>query len=79
MSARAVTLQNQIDELKRELAMRERLYPQWIDKGTLTQDKADKQVAALRASLELIEELQANSTSYPATITRMRTVEGLTG
>ena len=37
---------------KRELQMRENVYPRWIDKGKLTNQKAQHQLAVMRAIVE---------------------------
>jgi hypothetical protein len=44
------------DALLRELGLRERLYPQWIDKGTLLQADADDRRRRLEALLALYED-----------------------
>lgn len=51
-----ITTRDMLDELRRELAMRERLYPGWIAKGTLAKPKADRQIAVLKAVIFKIEE-----------------------
>jgi len=45
-----------VDELRREIAMRKRMYPQWVAKGTLRQSVADTRIADLENLLELIRE-----------------------
>lgn len=37
---------------KRELAMRRRVYPKWVDSGRMSQDKANHEIAAMTAILE---------------------------
>jgi hypothetical protein len=51
-------LTDQIAELEREIGMRARLYPQWIQKGSLKQPVADRQLGAMRAALKTLESLQ---------------------
>lgn len=48
------TLNEQYLEVQRELAMRKRLYPQWVERGTLTELKADRQIGCMEAVLETI-------------------------
>jgi len=49
------------DELKRELAMRGRVYPRWIEIGKLDADTGNLQILKLRACLAFIEaELKKN-------------------
>lgn len=38
-----------LSECKREIAMRRRLYPGWVAKGTLKQAVADRQIAIMEA------------------------------
>ncbi|MEQ8504621.1 MAG: hypothetical protein RIB80_04795 [Rhodospirillales bacterium] len=45
-----------LTELRREIAMRERLYPQWVQQGRMVQAVADRQIAALKGALDLILE-----------------------
>jgi hypothetical protein len=45
------TLEQQMDELKREIEMRRRVYPAWVKSGRMTQFEADTQNATLRAAL----------------------------
>jgi hypothetical protein len=47
-----------LGELRRELAMRRRLYPGWIAKGTLKQRDADRQTQILE---QVIDEYSARS------------------
>ena len=51
LSINDVTLHHKIDELKRELKMRRRLYPRWVEKGTLNPVDADIRIKILRAIL----------------------------
>lgn len=44
-----IPLADQIVEVEREIRNRARLYPEWIEKGRLTQAVADQKLAALRA------------------------------
>lgn len=51
----------QIAELERELSLRARVYPRWVEQGRLAQDAADEQIAAMRAavrSLQILAEVQ---------------------
>lgn len=41
--------------LKRELALRRRVYPVWISKGRMKQEKADHEIACMSRILELFE------------------------
>lgn len=37
--------------LIREIRMRKRLYPRWVEKGTMKQDDADHEIAVMEAIL----------------------------
>lgn len=49
-----------LDELlaccRRELAFRQRCYPKWVARGTLTQAKADKELELMRLCVEYFVE-----------------------
>jgi hypothetical protein len=45
------SIQDQIDEVKREIAMRERMYPIWIKRKALTEHGAARQLGLMRAVL----------------------------
>ena len=34
---------------RRELALRQRVYPKWVDKGTMTEKKAEKEIELMRS------------------------------
>lgn len=51
-----ITTRDMLDELRRELALRQRLYPAWIAKGTLAGPKAERQLAVIKAAIVRIEE-----------------------
>lgn len=57
-----ITLEEIAEELKRELAMRGRVYPCWIEIGKLEADTGNFQILKLRACLAFIEaELKKNN------------------
>ena len=58
-----ISLNEQIDEIKRELKQRERVYPRLIDKGKLKPSIADYQTARLQAALETLEYLRTHQPS----------------
>jgi hypothetical protein len=74
-----VTLETQIAELKRELAVRENVYRSWIAKGTMRQEVADSQMARMRGALHTLLELQEDALVSNETrkLARLRTEEGL--
>lgn len=58
MSAPGITLERQVAEIRRELGMRRRKYPEWVAAGRMTQAQADERLDAMTAALETIEGLR---------------------
>lgn len=52
------TLTEQIAELKREVAIRENVYPRWVQSGKLKQADADKQIGRMKAALHTLIALE---------------------
>ncbi len=52
-----ITIDEQIAEVKREIAMRNKVYPKWIEAGSLQKPKADFQILAMEAVLISLNEL----------------------
>ncbi len=46
-----ITIDEQIAEVKCEIAMRNKVYPKWIESGSLSKQKADFQILAMEAVL----------------------------
>jgi hypothetical protein len=44
-----MTIKEQLDCAKRELAMRERVYPRWVLQEKMDQKKADHEIACMKA------------------------------
>lgn len=56
-----ITLEEMMDEIKREIKMRERVYPRWIENGRMPKQDADLQMLKMRAFRALLEtELKKN-------------------
>ena len=53
-----VSLNEQIDEIKRELKQRERVYPRMIAQGKLRQAIAEYQMARMQAALATVERVK---------------------
>ena len=45
------TLEEQISCVTREIALRERVYPRWVEGGRMTKQKADHEIASMKAAL----------------------------
>lgn len=52
MNNSTITLDEKIACIRREIGMRQRVYPRWVEIGRLTQDKADDEIAVMQAVLE---------------------------
>lgn len=50
-----VALADQIACVKREIAMRRKVYPRWVADGRMTQAKADRETAIMEAVLTTLE------------------------
>lgn len=53
------TLQQQIDCVRREIAMRERVYPAWVGKGKMKPEVAQHQIEAMKAVLATLIGMEA--------------------
>jgi hypothetical protein len=49
---------DQIACVRREIAMRERVYPKWVNAGRMKAKAAEREIAAMRAVLEILLSLQ---------------------
>lgn len=49
------TLADQIACVEREIAMRYRVYPMWIEQRRMGQDKADREIRAMEAVLATLQ------------------------
>jgi hypothetical protein len=58
-----VPLADQIKCARRELAMRERVYPKWVRDGRMTRDAADRETAAMQAIIATLQALEVNEVS----------------
>ena len=52
------TLDEQIDCVKREIGMRERVYPKWVQLRRLSQEQADRELGRMRAVLNTLQNLK---------------------
>ena len=53
------SIDDQIAEAERELAMRRHAYPRWVASGTLKADRAERQVKAMEAILDTLRAVKA--------------------
>jgi len=52
------TIDDQIDCVKREIGMRERVYPKWVQQRRLSQDQMDRELGRMRAVLNTLQALK---------------------
>jgi hypothetical protein len=52
MSGRFISMDDMIGCAKRELALRKRAYPKWVDDGRMTEKKAEDEIAFMSAILD---------------------------
>jgi hypothetical protein len=53
------TLSDQIACVEREVRLRERAYPRWVQRRRMTQANADREIRTMRAVLETLQALSA--------------------
>lgn len=51
----------QIQCVEREIGMRERVYPRWIEAKRMTQKKADQEIEAMRAVLATLQQVKVTT------------------
>jgi hypothetical protein len=49
--------------IEREIALRERAYPRWIEAGRMTTEKAAKELGLMRAVFAIVRQLPAEQAS----------------
>lgn len=54
-----VSIDSQIACVRREIGLRERVYPRWVLSEKLTQEKADHEIDAMRAVLVTLESVRS--------------------
>ena len=54
MSWHEVNLNDLLGCCRRELALRERVYPKWVEKGTMTETKARREIELMRGVVEFL-------------------------
>ncbi|MCC6918921.1 MAG: hypothetical protein IT548_06935 [Alphaproteobacteria bacterium] len=59
----AFTREAKREAIERELGMRRRVYPRWVEKGRMSQRQADKEIAVMEAILTDYSAAAERSTS----------------
>ena len=69
---RKIPLEQQIDEVAREIGLRAAVYPRLISNGKLHQSHADVQLARMRAALGTLKRLRRNGARRRGATARRR-------
>jgi hypothetical protein len=56
-----ITIDEQLACVEREIGMRRRAYPRWVESGRMTQAKMDDEIRTMKAVAETLRELQAKT------------------
>ena len=65
-----ITLEDQVKEAQRELALRKKLYPKWVRRGDLTEGEAIYSLTAMAAIVETLSRLDLEQRQLPLFRTR---------
>lgn len=63
-----MTIDEQITCVKREINMRQRVYPKWVLGGKMSQQAADREVETMRAVLATLERVKMENTAQVSLI-----------
>jgi hypothetical protein len=69
---RRIPLEQQIDEVAREISLRAAVYPRLISNGKLAQPHAAEHIARMRAALGTLKRLRRKPARAPRSTTRRR-------
>jgi len=53
-----ISIEDQIAAVRREIAMRERVYDSWVRSGKMKRGKADYEIACMKAVLATLQEIE---------------------
>lgn len=53
-----ITIERQIAAVRKEISMRNRVFPRWVQAGRMTQQQADDGIAAMQAVQATLERLR---------------------
>lgn len=54
-----IPIESQVACVQREIRMRESVYPRWVSAGRMKAEKADDEIACMRAVLETLQRVAA--------------------
>ncbi len=58
---RSISLADQIASVKREIAMRKKVYPKWVQSGRMKQAEAHREIDRMTAALHTLIRLQGSA------------------
>ena len=58
MTDNAITIEQMIACVEREIGMRERVYPRWVEQKKMLQTTADQELARMRAVRDLLVDVK---------------------
>lgn len=50
-----ISIEDEIQELEREVSLRKRVYPRWVFQGRISQAKADRQIAVMQSIINRLK------------------------
>ena len=53
-----ISLDDEILCLRREIGLRERVYPRWVAQGKMKHDNAEREIAVMKSALESLHRLK---------------------
>jgi len=60
-----ITLADQIACVEREIKMRQRVYPNWVTRGTMTESNARNEIHRMQSVLETLQKLDGIESLFP--------------
>lgn len=70
-----VTLQQQVQELGRELGMRSRVYASWVRSGRMNEQTANEQTDRMKAALDTVNAVRDYVNGHPEALEEIRRLE----
>lgn len=52
------TIDEQIESVRREIGMRQRAYKSWVERGTMSQDRATHEIACMESVLRTLMQVR---------------------
>lgn len=72
-----MTIDQQIAEMKREIALRKNVFPKWVAAGKMRQAESDHGIAAMTAALHTVMALKERAPTRAAVRTALQSADDL--